>query len=72
MDHWAAEVTNFDWKFDISPRLIKLVERSILRLFQHTFGTQNARNLYQQAISRDSFHNWRTGDGPNVCSGGVL
>ena len=43
-----------------------------LRLFQHTEleHTPN-RNLCQQAINRDSFHNWRTGDclgcAPGVC-----
>ena len=36
---------------------------SILRLFQHTeLEHTPKRNLYQQAISRDSFHSWRTGD----------
>ena len=43
-----------------------------LRLFQHTeLEHTPKRNLYQQAISRDSFHNW-IGGLPGVCSGGVL
>ena len=33
-----------------------------IRLFQHTELEHTPSNLYQQAISRDSFHNWRTGD----------
>ena len=45
----------------------------ILRLFQRTeLEHTPKRNLYQQAISRDSFHNWRTGGWPGVCSGGLL
>ena len=28
----------------------------VLMLFQHTFGTHLLRNLYQQAMFRDSFH----------------
>ena len=43
---------------------------TLLRLFQHTELEHTPSNLYQQAISRDSFHNWRTGDW--VYSGGVL
>ena len=44
----------------------------LLRLFQHTFGTHLFRNLYQQAIYRDSFHNWRCrGIAGRVCDIGV-
>ena len=39
----------------------------------HRTGTHPFRNLYQQAISRDSFHSWRCrGIAERVCSGGVL
>ena len=42
-----------------------------LRLFQHTELEHTPSNLYQQAIWRDSFHNWRTGD-CLACALGVL
>ena len=37
----------------------------------HLWNTPRARNLYQQAIIRDSFHNWRCerGIGDWVCEG---
>ena len=38
---------------------------------KHTELEHTPSNLYQQAISRDSFHNWLWGL-PGVCSGGVL
>ena len=40
----------------------------ILRLFQHTELKHTPSNLYQQAISRDSFRSGRTGGLPvSVC-----
>ena len=36
-------------------------KKIVLRLFQHNFWN-TPLNLYQQAISRDSFHSSRTGD----------
>ena len=41
-----------------------------LRLFQHTELEHTPSNLYQQAISRDSFHNWLRGL-LGVCDKGV-
>ena len=45
------------------------LKTNILRLFQHTELEHTPSNLYQQAISRDSFHSWRTGDGPGCVLG---
>ena len=37
------------------------VDSIFLRLFQHTALEHTPSNLYQQAISRDSFHSWPGG-----------
>ena len=42
-----------------------------LRLFQHTELEHTPSNLYQQVVSRESFHSW-VGGLPGVCSRGVL
>ena len=55
---WRPRVPG--WKFSRKPHGMFLEVKN-LRLFQHTELEHTPSNLYQQAISRDSFHNWQRG-----------
>ena len=53
----------------VHPHLQLLFGPTFPRLFQHTELEHTLCNLYQQAISRDSFHSWRTRDCPGCVPG---
>ena len=68
----VIDVLNFGWRIfwrTLSNQGPVILATTFLRLFQHTeLEHTPKRNLYQQAISRDSFHNWRTGDCRTGCA----